>query len=154
MRAWDGLYWWHSGRALPLLCWEVQHPSGPPHFCLRSDTSFSSLSIRSRKAAKSTSHWPQPEPDPGNRRIRWVRTRGESGSKSISLSLAPSWTHESEITTLKGWDLRSLETRWAPVWIESWSRRRKGNTNAMFKGRNTSKINGWCFVCEREGILL
>lgn len=78
-----------SGFILPLLSLEVQQPpSAPPHFSLRADTSLSSLSRRSRRAAKSVSQLqdsdPEPEPD-GTSLILWVRTIGEPGLRSISL---------------------------------------------------------------------
>lgn len=75
----------------PLLSSEVQQPpSAPPHCSLRADTSLSSLSSRSRRAAKSVSQPQDPDPDPGGRPrgsslILWVRTRGEPGVRSTSL---------------------------------------------------------------------
>ena len=79
----------NSHLVIPLLSLEVQQPpSGPPHFSLRDDTSLSSLSRRSRRAAKSASQPQDPDPDPkpdGTSLILWVRTREEPAVRSISL---------------------------------------------------------------------
>lgn len=98
----------HQQLTLPLLSLEVQQPpSAPPHCSLRADTSLSSLSRRSRRAAKSVSQPQDPEAKPdGTSLILWVRTRGEPGVRSISLPEKRREEHaELKLGGEENWDL-------------------------------------------------